>query len=231
MRDFKLEDHRELRGLTSLDTFPIVAFHHPALLQSMLALGSLQVARLRKIPATAAMKHYHLAIRRVARNVKSSARRIHPATIAASLLLAYFEVWNSDHNKWCNHLFGSSLLFKEVPLREMTKAILPLKQRKRHELEAEGTQSFDPFSQYSGFAQTPKVDYDLDDLDVSLLSRITGLGLKHEDYGQGIDEAAAGSEKFSTDRDIENYEHLRDLYWWYTKMDVYQSILGGTRLL
>jgi hypothetical protein len=199
----------------------------------MLALGSLQVAKLRKIPATAAMKHYHLAIRRVAKNVKSISRRIHPATIAASLLLAYFEVWNSDHNKWCNHMFGASLLFKEVPLKEMTKAILPLKRRKRRQMEKQNMQPFDPFSQYSGYSQAAMRNYDLDDLDVNLLSRITGLSLKNEDYGQGTDEDAdpPPSGKYRTDRDIENYEHLRDLYWWYSKMEVYQSILGGTRLL
>ena len=63
------------------------------------------------------------------------------------------------------------------------------------------------------------------------LSSITGLNLRHEDYGQGIDDDEVITEKFSTDRDIENYEHLRDLYWWYSKMEVYQSILGGTKLL
>ncbi|CRK25367.1 hypothetical protein BN1723_003273 [Verticillium longisporum] len=72
-------------------TFPIVAFHHPALLQSMLAIGSLQIARLKALPPTAAMKHYHLAIRRIARNVRSHTKRTQPATLASTLLLAFFE--------------------------------------------------------------------------------------------------------------------------------------------
>ena len=195
----------------------------------MLALGSLQVAMLQKVPATAAMKNYHYAIRRVAKNVKSAGKRTHLATVASSLLLAYFEVWSSDHNKWCNHLFGSSILFKEIPLGDMTRAIVPLKRRRRRQLEKERVQPFDPL--YSA-SSVPVVNHDLDDLDVDLLSQLTGKALTLEDYGQPHDQPAiAGPRKFYTDRDIENYEHLRDLYWWYAKMDVYQSILGGTKLL
>ena len=195
----------------------------------MLALGALQVAKLQKIPATAAMKHYHLAIRRVAKTVRSTNRRRHISTIAASLLLAYFEVWSSDHNKWCNHLFGTSILFREIPLGDMTRDIMPLKRRKRRQLEKEQVPQFDSF--YGGYSM-PIVNHDLDDLDVDLLAQLTGKLLTHADYGQVDDPPQhSGSRRFHTERDMETYEHLRDLFWWYSKMDVYQSILGGTKLL
>jgi len=177
------------------------------------------------------MKHYHLAIRRVAKNVKNPARRTHAATIAASLLLAYFEVWNSDHDNWCKHMYGSCLLFKEVPLRQMTKVILVIKRRRQRETEQTQAQPLE--NQFlPGYAQAVQSDRDLDDLDVNLLRDITGLDVRQEDLGQG--EPKDGFEAQSsgtTDRDIENYEHMRDLWWWYTKMDVYQSLLGGTKLL
>lgn len=69
------------------------------------------------------------------------------------------------------------------------------------------------------------------DLDYSLLSSITGHRVAAEDYGlqdgQLLDEECL----WTTDKDIENYDILRDLFWWYAKMDVYQSMLGGTKLL
>jgi hypothetical protein len=195
----------------------------------MLALGSLQIAKLSRVPPTAAMKHYHLALRRVAKNVRSPNRRTQASTLATTLLLGYFEIWSSDHHKWCNHLYGTSILLKEIPLDKMTRDILPLKRRKRKELEAQQVDSFDPF--YPGFSQ-PIVNHDLDDVDVGILSHITGRPLNHEDFGQGVMDAEPSTPRaYHTDRDIENYEHLRDLFWWYTKMDVYQSFLGGTRLL
>ncbi|KAJ3953944.1 hypothetical protein N0V92_009577 [Colletotrichum tropicale] len=200
-------------------TFPILSFNHPALLQAMLALGALQIAKLQQIPPTAAMKHYHLSIRRIAKNVRTVKRRTSPATLAATLLLGYFEVWNSDHSKWCNHLFGARLLIKEIPFREMTRNILPLKRARRALFQESQNQPFDPF--YMGHDNTHMMNHDLDDLDLGLLSRLTNQHVSYED------DAAASIGNYYTDRDIEHYEHLRDLYWWYCKMDVYQSMLGG----
>ncbi|EFY93488.1 C6 finger domain protein, putative [Metarhizium acridum CQMa 102] len=68
------------------------------------------------------------------------------------------------------------------------------------------------------------------DLDYGLLSTITGHRVTAEDYGlqegQLLDEECL----WTTDKDIETYDMLRDLFWWYAKMDVYQSMLGGTKL-
>ncbi|OLN95538.1 putative transcriptional regulatory protein C15D4.02-like protein 1 [Colletotrichum chlorophyti] len=198
-------------------TFPILAFNHPALLQSMLALGALQIAKLQKIPPTAAMKHYHLAIRRIAKNLRSPKKRLQPATLATSLLLGYFEVWNSDHTKWCNHLMGSRLLIREIPFREWTRHILPLKRARRALFQESQQQPLDPF--FMGHDNSHTISHDLDDLDLGLLSRLTNQHVVYED------DRPLG--KYYTDRDIEHYEHLRDLYWWYCKMDVYHSTLGG----
>ncbi|RXG48675.1 hypothetical protein VDGE_08992 [Verticillium dahliae] len=199
-------------------TFPIVAFHHPALLQSMLAIGSLQIARLKALPPTAAMKHYHLAIRRIARNVRSHTKRTQPATLASTLLLAFFEVWNSDHSNWCQHLLGARLLFKEIPFRDMTRNILPLKRARRAMFEQERNQPLDPFFMGHDNGEADKID--LDDLDLGFLSEITGQNVDYE-------EGTTLSGLYYTDRDIEQYEHLRDLFWWYSKMDVYQGLLSG----
>ncbi|KAL2753439.1 hypothetical protein ACRALDRAFT_2111761 [Sodiomyces alcalophilus JCM 7366] len=200
-------------------TFPIISFDHPALLQAILAMGSLQISRLQYLPPTAAMKHYHLAIRRIARNVLSPTRRTEPANLAATLLLAYFEVWNSDHTKWCQHLLGARLLFREIPFREMTRRILPIKRAKRALFE-QARQAQDPLSM--GYNHGRTLEYDLDDIDTEFLGRLAGFPVE-------FDSHSPSPGLHYTDRDIEHYEYLKDLFWWYCKMDVYHSLLSGDR--
>ncbi|SPQ23701.1 a1699cec-7590-4f77-bb51-c0a8806a01b9 [Thermothielavioides terrestris] len=205
-------------------TFPIMAFNHPALMQAMLALGSLQLAKLQGSPPTAAMKHYHLSLRRVAKNYQSPNRRSQPATLAATLLLGFYEVWNSDHDKWCKHMWGARAIIKEIPFGRMTRDLLAYRQRQREQelrnhqcnefcLGSHGDPSRDPSA-----------------VDTELLFQLTG---QRVDYGTSRGGALDDSSRPSrfTQRDAETYEQLRDLYWWYCKMDVYQSFLGGTRLL
>ncbi|KAK0714644.1 hypothetical protein B0H67DRAFT_644487 [Lasiosphaeris hirsuta] len=199
--------------------FPIIAFSHPALMQAILALGSLQMAKLQGIPPTAAMKHYHLSLRRVAKNYSSLTKRTQPATLAATLLLGFYEVWNSDHEKWCKHMWGARAILKEIPLREMTREILALKRKKQR--------------QHICDASCPPVHCpetgDLDELDPELICLITGQMVSYTDYGHILDgEPIRQSQKY-TERDIETYETISDLYWWFCKMDIYQSVLGGTR--
>ncbi|RDA83204.1 hypothetical protein CP532_1231 [Ophiocordyceps camponoti-leonardi (nom. inval.)] len=191
-------------------TFPVLSLNHPGLLHAIMAIASLQIAKIQGTPATAALKHYHLSIRRIAKNIRSPLRRSKLSTLAATLLLAYFEVWSSDHTKWCSHLFGARLLFREIALRDMSRICLPAKRLR--------------WSTCFGTGDAPI------DLDYQLLSAITGTQISAEDYGlqdgQPVDQRCY----YLTDKDIEQYDILRDLFWWYGKMDVYQSVLGGTKL-
>lgn len=212
-----------------IDTFPIISLNHPALLQAMLALGSLQMAKLDGKPPTASMKHYHLSLRRIAKNYQSSTRRTQLATLAATLLLGFYEVWNSDHDKWCKHMSGARAILKEIPLREMTRSIVELKRRRRREQEElRARQPLDGF--YSQFDDV--LDVDPDDIDTTLLSQLTGHSVSYDEPPgrHGNPQTARGARQYTV-QDIEEYESMSDLYWWYCKMDVYQSVLGGTRLL
>lgn len=197
----------------------------------MLALGSLQIANLQMVPPTAAMKHYHLAIRRISKCVRSVTKRAHPATLAATLLLGYFEVWSSDHTKWCRHLYGARILFREVPFRHMTRTVLAAKKDRREKMEQERQERlFDPLMDYND-DDDDVLNPELEDTDVEFLNVISGRNLDPQDYGLDFDFASLPPSHQPTPRDIEHYEHLRDLWWWNCKMDVYQSILGATRLL
>lgn len=68
-------------------------------------------------------------------------------------------------------------------------------------------------------------------LDYELLTTLTGFHVAPSDYGLREDQVLSSSSSSVTDKDIADYENLRDLFWWYCKMDVYQSILGGAKLL
>ncbi|KAI1180737.1 hypothetical protein F4777DRAFT_260283 [Nemania sp. FL0916] len=209
--------------------FPVMSFSHPALLQAILALGSLQIAKLQKVPPTASLKHYHLALRRIAKNVARPARRTQTANLAATLLLGFYEVWNSDHDKWCRHLLGARWIIKEIPLSEMTRAIMGIKMQKR-QAEIELAQS-GAFRDYPSTEEPDFLYKDWDLMDVPLLSTLMGREISYDDLGM-LPEGLSSHPKpkyIYTNKDMERYEHLSDLFWWYCKMDVYQSILGGTR--
>lgn len=199
-------------------------------MQAMLALGSLQMANCQGLPPTAAMKHYHLCLRRVAKNYASPQKRTQPATLAATLLLGFYEVWNSDHEKWCRHMWGARAIIRELPLRRMTREILALKkERRRRQVELESQHHCDG-SCYSLHADAA-VDADLDEIDTDLIFQLTGQNVGYSESGHVEDDDRPRSERKYTENDIETYETLSDLYWWFCKMDVYQSILGGTRPL
>jgi len=195
----------------------------------MLALGSLQMAKLQEVPPTASMKHYHLSLRRLAKNYQSQSRRAQPATLAATLLLGFYEVWNSDHDLWCKHMWGARAILKEVRLAEMTRGILAVKRKRRQRLqELRSQQSYNAFDANYTNADN---DDDLHEVDADLLAKLSGQPVSYEELPPVPNASFWELPKRYTERDVEEYELVRDLFWWYCKMDVYQSFLGATRLL
>ncbi|KAK4100844.1 hypothetical protein N658DRAFT_84975 [Parathielavia hyrcaniae] len=204
-------------------TFPIMAFNHPALMQAILAMGSLQMAKLQGAPPTAAMKHYHLSLRRIAKNYQSPTRRSQPATLAATLLLGFYEVWNSDHDKWCKHMWGARAVIRDIPFGRMTRQVLAYRQRQR-ELQMRDHQCSELC-----FASHGDLSLAAGAVDTDLIFQLAAQKVNYDTpQGRVVGDPSRSSRL--TERDVERYGHLCDLYWWYCKMDVYQSILGGTRL-
>lgn len=112
------------------------------------------------------------------------------------------------------------MLLQGMPIDRMTRRCLPAKRFK--------FRSRVP-SQNFGAAVTEAIDPD--EYDYKLLSVLTGYPVTADHYGLGNNITANHPLLITTDKDIENYETLRDLLWWYNKLDVYQSILGGSKLL
>jgi hypothetical protein len=233
----------------------MLSLGHPALMQAILALGSLQIAKLKEVPPTTSLRHYHYALRRIARNIGKPEKRVQPSNLAATLLLSYYEVWNSDHEKWSKHLLGARWVLKDIPLSDMTRSAMIIKRGKRKSREMEKqrqqhcqaqSRSLDPFteppaSMFDDLADQSEalrddlgpLHEDWDMVDIPLLSMITGKDMTPEELGMSDNESeyfVRQARKF-TDKDVEEYEHYCDLFWWYCKMDVYKSILGGTKLL
>lgn len=211
--------------LNQTDVFPVQSFQHPALLQAILALSSLQMAELAGDSPTASWLHYGLCIRRNAKNYQSSRRRAQPASLATTLLLAFYEVWISNHEKWCTHMIGARHIIGETPFRQMSMQVWAIHQQRLQQWAA--LQAQNPFGGFVPTSDFP--NHELAEVDLDLVSGLTGRPVY---FVEGADLASIQTRsRHCTDRDLENYEQMADLYWWFCKMDVYQATLGGSKLL
>lgn len=170
--------------------------------------------------------HYGRSIRSLGKSYQSVNKRAQPATLAATLLLAFYEVWTSNHDKWCTHMIGARIIISETPLRQMSRQVWAV-HRQRYQQWIE-VQAQNPFAEY--MPQNDHPSHELAEVDLELVKSLTG---KPVFFLEGVDPAAFQQTKMRncTERDLENYEHLADLYWWFCKMDVYQAFLGGSKLL
>ena len=219
-------------------TLPMRALTHQGLLHAMLALASLHIATLQQTSSTPSLKHYHYALRRVAKALGNQKKRQDVATLAATQLLGFYEVTTAEHNKWNSHLAGARELIMEIDFARMVKRIEAHRQH-QEEVEARLKQEMQ-----LGLANAYWHDYAqgvLDDfpsridrqLDERLISTIMGRGARYDQHGRITDEddPVAQTESPLTAHDIENFEIQCDLFWWYVKHDIYQSIISGNRLL
>jgi len=199
----------------------------------MCALASLHIAKLQNKPITPSLKHYAYSLRRVAKSLSQPSRRGQPATLAAAMLLAFYEVWCADHQKWTNHLLGARMLVREIDFAGTTQYIKSMKQRQRSDEEYARSHQIQRYGEAtlhdSGFEPSKIAD----DVNENIIAILMGKQLRYDQYGQVIDENVqeTGQNKVYTGRDLEIYETQRDIFWWYCKQDVYQSILGGGKLL
>jgi hypothetical protein len=221
-------------------TLPTLALSSPALMHAMLALGALHISKLQGGTTTvSSLKHYHLALRRVARQVSLPAKRGEVATLAATLLLGLWEVMATEHSKWNSHLLGARQLLDEYDFAGMTKRIKQLRiykdtqRRQWHRPESDASvapmqsDSVRKVAEEASFASIQDIDEDLVGIFMGQAIRYDGLGVVKIE----TDDPAGGVEPELTRHDVEDYEVRRDLFWWFAKQDMYQSLLSGNRLL
>lgn len=206
-------------------TLPMAALHHQGLLHAMLALASLHIARLQGASTTPSMQHYAWALRRIHAAVSNPKSRLKVTTIAASMLLGFYEIMTADHMKWNMHLAGAKQLFVETDFVKMTTELQRLKMERRIKLQYQSGKkrrhsSEEPYSQADLLDQMP----DVDERTVSLMF---GAEVKYNSFGH----IEASAMKLPPALDLGKFEILKDLYWWYCKQDVIQSIVSGNPLL
>ena len=141
-----------------------MALRNDGLLHAILALAALHIAKLQGDHITASLKHYSISLRRIGKSVSHPARKNRLATLAAALVLALYECWCADHQKWSNHLLGARMLLKEIDFAPMTKYIKSMKLKQRQEEEAQNfpgmQQAFGGFHEDGSIYQRANEDVD-----------------------------------------------------------------------
>ena len=214
-------------------TLPMMAISDQALLHAMLALASLHIAKLQNTSITSSLSHYQFAIKRIAKAVATPSKRTKIATIAATLILSFYEASTAEHSKWNSHLTGARQLLMEVDFRGMTKRIKENKaQTAANSLYANWQNSYNGFKNYPSYSNNMLPNSD-NRINERLVSQIMGWKIRFDEYGLVVDEnVPLEPPKIKiTPKDIETYQTYGDLFWWYCKQDVYQSIISGNRLL
>ncbi|KAL8906694.1 MAG: hypothetical protein Q9207_001880 [Kuettlingeria erythrocarpa] len=214
-------------------TLPMMALTNQGLLHAQLALASLHIAKLQQTSPTPSLKHYHYALRRVAKAVGHPTKRREIATLAATLLLGFFEVTTAEHNKWNSHLAGARELLLEIDFAGMTKRIKAYKT----EMNTTKKSSMYNYGHDAHYDSQRRMSFDIlrtdNDLDEHLISVLMGYRTRYDEYGQVLDASEPPSNYHLplAPKDVENFEIQCDLYWWYAKQDMYQSLISGNRLL
>lgn len=207
-------------------TMPMAALHHQGLLHAMLALSSLQIARLQGASSTPSYQHYAWALKRVHNSVssKDSKKRLQVTTIAASMLLGFYEIITADHSKWNTHLAGTKQLLTETDFVTMTSQLRKIKREKILKEHAyRSTESFTANLQPGQFEMLDQ----LDDVDEQIVSHFAGSEVRFDHTGY----VETSDTKIPQELDITRFETLKDLYWWFLKQDAIQSIVSGNALL
>ncbi|KAL2012557.1 hypothetical protein VTN00DRAFT_82 [Thermoascus crustaceus] len=215
-------------------TLPLRAFENQALLQAILAISSLHIANLQQAPITVSLKHYHYALKKVGVAVGLPLRRKQTETLAATLLLGFYEVMAAEHAKWSSHVAGSAQLIKEIDFAGLTRDIRAHRRRVKAQKE-QMTRSGLWSEHYQHFGDSMSEDDPFgeieSDLNEDLIGTLMGRPVDYDKLGQVQDEDHQSRPKYFTKKDIENYRIQGDLYWWYAKQDIFQSLISGNQLL
>jgi hypothetical protein len=210
-------------------TLPTMALHNQGLLHAMLALGSLHIARLQRASITPSLKHYAYALKRIHKSVGIPSKRYQVSTLAATLLLGFYELMTADHVKWCAHLIGARQLIVELDYGSLTRTAKKMKTE-----QADYDRNLRFFDPHLPIPQRPhqgvfKSAYEMPD--ERILSTLIGRKLHYDERGRVVEDFNQQQPSAAPPAiDMSKYEVFQDLYWWYCRQDAYQSIVSGNPL-
>jgi len=214
-------------------TLPLKAMEHPALMQAILAVSSLHIAYLQGVPTTVSLKHYHYALKRIGRAVGLPLRRKQIGTLAATMLLAYYEVISADHSKWNSHVAGAAQLVKEI---DFTRTTRDLRAHRRRVIEQRRQMGWsNMFMYYPAFGSDINEDDPFAEkegsVDEAFIGSLLGRAVNYDRFGLVEDGQTRTPRRHFSRKDIENFRIQCDLYWWYTKQDAFHSLISGDKIL
>jgi hypothetical protein len=213
-------------------TLPMKALSNQGLLHAMLALASLQIAKLQGASLTPSYKHYAYSLKRLSRDLGHPKKRLSIPTLATSMLLAYYEVWTAEHVKWSTHLVGAAQLLAELDFRSLTREARRLKAAQAAEDRQFPYQNPEMLIDQKSFNQ--RLEERALMPSESLVSTIVGKKVSYDDFGIVLEENGARNEKKTNlpERvDLQSFETFQDLYWWYIRHDAFQSLVSGNPLM
>jgi hypothetical protein len=211
---------------------PLRALNNQGLLHAMLALASLHIAKLQKASVTPSYKHYAYALKRLGRSLGNPKKRLQVPTLATSLLLAFYEVMTAEHVKWSTHLVGAAHLLAELDFRTLTQEARHLKAAQTAQEQQFPYENPDMLIDQKQFEQRLKECAMMPD--ESMVSTIVGKKVNYDDFGRVFEEGSKQQDRRGSTReklDLRGYETLQDLYWWYARQDLFQSIVSGNPLM
>ena len=218
-----------VKGLWA-DILPIMALEHPALLRTMLAISSLNISIMHKQPPSLTLKEYHYALRKVRFALGLPLRRRHISTLAATLLLASYEVMSADHPRWTNHLTGAAQLIREIDFAGMTRDLRTQRRRvltqRKHILQAYRQPEHGLSISSIASEDDPFADQE-SEIDEDLIGCLLDRAVDYDMVDQPYDPSSQTPRSFYSQKDIEAHRIQCDLYWLFIKNDLIKSILSG----
>lgn len=210
-------------------TIPMLSLNHPPLLHAILALSALHISKLKNGPDHPSLLHYHIALRRLGKAIASDRHRSHVATLAATLMLAYYETMAAEHDKWSSHIHGAKLLIKDIDFDRVARRIESLDEVGEMGLVEQQQQPPTGVSLLQQRRMRRQMIAD-DEVDDSFKQFLMG----NKQRRQSVHKAKMKRDQMEGKNAKKEMETLRlqaDLFWWYTKMDCYQSLLSGCPLV
>ena len=217
-------------------TLTTMALQNPALLHDILALSSLHIAKLQGDSMVVPIQYYHRGLLSVGKAVADVKQRGMVVTLAATMLLGFWEVMAAEHNKWNSHLLGARQLLVEADFVALSSRIRECQFAAAKATPQRECDNLDP-----GYVDLQCQDQSLTSnvqellMTETLADILTGQKGRYQRVRSAVDVNAAGlpgtTRHAQTPEAIKDDELRLDLVWWFLKQDLYQSILSQNPLL
>lgn len=128
---------------------------------------------------------------------------------------------------------GSAQLIREIDFASTTRDLRAYRRKVCAERRQAASSGLWPGSYFydSGIHEDDPFAEKENSVDMGLIGSIMGRAINYDEFGQVDDEKSNVPKRHFTRKDIENFRIQCDLYWWYIKQDIIQTLISGNKLL